>query len=143
MFEFSERIKSFLIGLGIFMFLVLFFYLTKINGDFILSIYLVGFWIYILFIDLKNIRNNHISNETYDNPSIEESINFCKTWKMLKNGCQTLGFILLLFGFLTDNNTPLFMILGTILLSVSLLFDSMYVTEVKKIKELQLSERNN
>lgn len=143
MFELSERMKSFLIGLGIFIVLVIFFYLTKIDGYFILSIYLVGFWIYIMFIDIKNTRYTKFSNETYDNPSIEESIRFCKTWKMIKHISQALGFILLIIGFLTEKNIPVLMILGTICLGASLLFDSMYVADANKIKELQIKERNN
>lgn len=141
MLDLSERMKSFLIGLGVFVLLVLFFYLTKIDGYFILSIYLVGFWIYLLFMDLKNMKVNSYSKETYDNPAIEESINFCKTWKLLKNISQTLGFILLLVGFLTEKNIPTFMIFGTILLGCSLLFDSLFVSDVKKIRELQLKEK--
>lgn len=139
----SERMKSFLIGLLIFILLVLFFYLTKIDAYFILTIYLLGFWIYISFIDLKNIRNTRVSNEDFDNPTLIELKQFCKIWKNAKYISQTLGFILLIIGFVTEKNIPFFMIVGTLCLGGSLLFNSIYMSDINKIKEIQYKERNN
>lgn len=139
----SERMKSFLIGLSIFILLVLFFYLTKIDAYFILTIYLLGFWIYISFIDLKNIRNTRVSNEDFDNPTLIELKQFCKIWKNAKYISQTLGFILLIIGFVTEKNIPFFMIVGTLCLGGSLLFNSIYMSDINKIKEIQYKERNN
>lgn len=138
-----ERMKTFLTGLLIFIVLVLFFYLTKIDAYFILSIYLIGFWIYIIIFDLKNIKNTRISKETYDNPSLIELNQFCGIWKLAKNITQSLGFILLIIGFVIEKNIPTFMILGTLCIGGSLLFDSMYMSDIKKIKEIQYKEKNN
>lgn len=141
--DIPKRMKNFLIGLLVFIGLVLFFYLTKIDAYFILSIYLIGFWFYIIIFDLKNIKNTRISKETYDNPSLVELNQFCGIWKLAKNITQSLGFALLIIGFFIEKNIPTFMIIGTICIGCSLLFDSMYVSDINKIKEIQYKERNN
>lgn len=143
MFDLSERMKVFLKGLLIFVLLVLFFYFTKISGSIILSIYLIGFWVYILFLDLKNRNSYHYNNEFFDNPSLLELDNFCRIWKLAKSISQSLGFILLISGFVIEKNIPAFMIMGTIFVGCSLLFDSILISDIKKIKELQIKERNN
>ncbi len=143
MYDISERMKIFLKGLLLFIILVLFFYLTKIDGFIILSLYLIIFWAYILFIDLKTSKNTKYSNDFYDNPTLIELDQFCKIWKLVRNISQTLGFVFLIIGFISGKNIPTFMILGTIFIGCSLLFDSIFISDVKKIKELQLKERNN
>lgn len=137
----SDRMKSFFTGLLIFVLLVFFFYLTKIDAYFILSIYLICFWVYISFYDLKNMKNFKVSSEDYDNPSLMELRQFLKIWKIAKNITQNLGFLLLIIAFFTEKNIPLFMIICSIMIGSSLLFDSMYTSDIKKIKELQEKEK--
>ena len=137
----SDRMKSFLTGLLIFVVLVFFFYLTKIDAYFILSIYLICFWVYISVYDLKNMKNFKVSSEDYDNPSLMELRQFLKIWKIAKNITQNLGFLLLIVAFFTEKSIPLFMIICSIMIGSSLLFDSMYTSDIKKIKELQEKEK--
>ncbi len=138
--DISQRMKNFLIGLGIFILLVLFFYLTKIEGYFILRIYLIGFWGYVIFSDITNIKNTKVSKETYDDPTIIELFQYCGIWRLIKYITQSLGFVLLLIGFNVLKNIPFFMVVGTVLIGISLLFDSLYINDTKKIKELQYKE---
>ncbi len=138
--DISQRMKNFLIGLGVFILLVLFFYLTKINGYSILRIYLIGFWGYIIFSDITNSKNTKVSRETYDDPTIIELFQYCGIWRLVKYITQSLGFTLLLIGFNVLKNIPFFMIAGTLLVGISLLFDSLYINDTKKIRELQAKE---
>lgn len=136
----TDKKKKTLIGLIIFWVLSLFFYVTNIDAYFLLSVYVIGFWIYLIYLDIR-YRKRMISNsELDDNPSVLELKNFCNIWKLLKYGCQLLGFGLLLIGFLFTKEMGNNMIVGVILVSLSLLFDSMYDNDVDKITEIYNKE---